>query len=220
MFYNKTMFGIKINRIVKYLVLSDLAFWTGWGLITPVFAIFIVERIDGGSAFVAGMASAIYWILKSFLRVPIGMFLDTCPGEQDDYLFLVIGLFIAALVPFGFIFATLPFHIYLLQALYGMSMAMSLSGWSAIFTRHIDKGREATEWGIDATLIGFGVGISGAIGGWAVTRFGFEPVFIGVGILGLLGAILLLGFRNDIKGVFGHGLHFSFKEIFHETEQK
>jgi len=212
--------NLKINRVIKYLVLSDLVFWTGWGLIMPVFAIFIMERIEGGSAFVVGIAAAIYWITKSFFRIPIGIFLDTCPGERDDYWFLVAGLFLAALVPFGFIFAFLPLHIYLLQVVCGIAMAMSLSGWSAIFTRHIDRGRESTEWGIDATLIGFGIGVSGAIGGWAVTQFGFSPTFIAVGILGLIGTSLLLFLKNDIKGVFDHGLHFSFKDFFQKAEKR
>jgi len=197
-----------------------LVFWTGWGLINPVFAIFIVDRIEGGSATVAGIASAIYWILKSFFRIPISIFLDACPGEKDDYWFLVFGLFLAALVPFGYIFVSLPLHIYLLQAVYALAMAMAFSGWSAIFTKHIDKGWEATEWGIDATLVGFGIGISGAVGGWAVTKFGFNSVFIVVGILGMIGAILLLALKKDIKGIFDHGPHFSLKEIFQKEEKK
>ena len=211
--------GFKINRIVKYLVLSDLVFWAGWGLITPVFAIFIVNKIEGGTAFVAGMAAATYWILKSLLRIPIGMFLDNRPSEKDDYWFLTVGLFIAALVPFGYIFSKFPWHIYLFQSVYAVAMAMSLAGWSAIFTRHIDKGKEATEWGLDATSVGIGTGISGAVGGWAVTQFGFNLVFIGVGILGIIGASLLLCLRKDIKGVFDHGLHFSFKEIFQKEKK-
>jgi len=204
---------IQINKIVKYLVLSDLVFWAGWGLITPVFAIFIVDRIQGGTAFVVGIASAIYWILKSILRIPIGMFLDKTIGERDDYWFLTVGLFMAAFVPFGYAIATLPWHIYMLQVFYAIGMAMSLSGWTAIFTRHIDKGKEATEWGIDATSVGLEAGISAAIGGWAVTQFGFALVLIAVGILGLIGASILFLLRDEIKGVFDHGLHFSLKDI-------
>jgi len=213
------MIGLKVNRIIKYLIISDLVFWSSWGLITPIFAVFIIEKIEGGSVFIVGISAAVYWILRSFLRIPIGIFLDTCPGEKDDYLFLVVGLFIAALVPFGFVFASLPLHVYLLQAVYAVGMAMTSSGWSAIFTRHIDKGRESTEWGIDATSVGLGIGIFGAIGGWAVTQFGFNPVFIVVGIFGLVGASILLFLRKDIRGVFDHGLHFSFKDIFDETRK-
>ncbi len=207
---------LKINNVVKYLVLSDLIFFSGWGLITPIFAIFIVNNIQGGSVFVVGIASAIYWIIKSLLRVPFGMILDGHKGEKDDYFFLVVGLFIASLIPFGYIFCKFPWHVYILQAIYGVGLAMSLSGWCAIFTRHIDKGKEATEWGLDATSIGLGTGISAAIGGWAVTKFGFNPVFIVVGILGLLGVILLLGIRNNIKGVFNNGHVLNLKEIFHK----
>lgn len=205
---------LKINNVVKYLVLSDLIFFAGWGLITPIFAIFIVNSIQGGSILVVGIASSIYWILTSILRIPFGIFLDNHKGEKDDYLFLVAGLFIASLIPFGYIFSKFPWHIYVLQAIYGIGLAMSFSGWSAIFTRHIDKGKEATEWGLDATSVGIGTGISAVIGGWAVTRFGFNPVFIVVGILGLIGVALLLGIRNNIKGVFNNGHVLNLKEIF------
>lgn len=78
---------IKINKIIKYLILSDLIFWTGWGLISPVFSIFIVDMIEGGSIFVVGVAVAIYSILNSLLRIPIGMFLDHYKGEKDDFYF-------------------------------------------------------------------------------------------------------------------------------------
>ena len=213
------MVNLKINRIVKYLILSDLVFYAGWGLITPIFAIFIVQKIQGGNALVAGLSSAIYLILMSALRVPFGMFLDSRPSERDDYWFLTVGLFITALLPFGFIFAEFPWHIYCLQVVHAIAMAMSLSAWPAIFTRHIDKGKESTEWGLDATSVGLGAGISGAIGGWAVTQFGFNPVFITVGIIGLIGAGLLLFLKDDIKGVFNHGFRFSLKEIFQKEEK-
>jgi len=214
------MLGIKINKVVKYLVLSDLVFWGGWGLLTPIFALFIVDKIEGGSAFVAGIAAGVYWIFRSFFRIPIGIILDTCPGEKDDYWFLTVGLGIASLVSFGYIFVSTPIQIYLLQTIYGISMAMSLSGWSAIFTRHIEKGQESTAWGIDATSVGIGTGISGALGGWAVTQFGFNIVFITVGIAGMFGTLLLLGIRNEIKGVFDRGFPSSIKGIFQSDEKQ
>jgi MFS family permease len=209
-----------INRVVKYLILSDLIFWSGWGLFNPIFAIFIVEKIDGGNSFVVGVAVATYWIVKSLLRIPLGILLDSFPGERDDYFFMTSGLFVVALIPFGYYFSSQPWHIYLLQAIHGVAMAVSLSGWHAIFTRHIDKGKEATEWGVQSTSYGLGIGISGIIGGWAVTKFGFEPVLILVGIMGLIGVFILLGLRNEIKGVFDHGFRINFREIFQKEEKQ
>jgi len=181
-----------INKVIKILVYSDLLFFTGWGLVTPIFAIFIIEKIQGGNVLVAGIASAFFWVFRSLLRIPMGIYLDKTQGEKDDIWFIVLGFSIAGLVPFGFLISFLPWHIYLLQAFYGLGIALNTSGWAAIFTRHIDKGKESTEWGLDATAIGIGGGLAGAIGGFLVSKFGFGPIFVVVGILGLAGALLPL----------------------------
>lgn len=190
---------LSFNKVVKYLVLSDLAFWAGWGFFNPLLAIFIVDKIQGGNAMVVGIAAAVFWIADSLFRVPVGIILDSNPKERDDYFALVAGLFTCSLVPFGYLFASLPWHVYLLQGLHGFGLAMSLAGWTAIFTRHIDKGKESTGWGLDATVIGLGAGITGAAGGWLVTRFGFDLVLVMVGIFSLVGTILLLGAKKYVQ---------------------
>ncbi len=204
----------KLNKIVKILILSDIAFWTGWGLLTPVFAIFIIDKIQGGSALVVGLSSFALLITKSILRIPIGKALDKKVSEKDDYLVMVVGLFVSSLVPFGFIFSFLPWHIYLLEIIHGAGLALALAGWMAIFSRHIDKGKESTQWGLSETTLGLGMGVAGALGGFFVTKFGFNLVFSLVGILGIIGALLLFGLRNEIKGVFDKGLKVPIKEIF------
>lgn len=204
----------KINKIVKYLILADIAFWTGWGLVTPIFAIFIVEKIQGGTALVVGVATAIYWFFRSLLVLPAGKVLDKYIGEKDDYLFLVAGDFIAALVLFGYILAIYPWHIYLLQVFYGIGMAMSLAGWRAIFTRNIDKGKEASEWALDDTLLSMGTALAGIVSGLLVTKLGYEITFVIAGTLGLLSVILLLCLRKDIEGVFNRNFHTNLKDIF------
>ncbi|MDD5433206.1 MAG: MFS transporter [Candidatus Pacebacteria bacterium] len=211
----KTMKPIlKINKIVKFLILSDIAFWTGWGLLTPVFAIFVVEKIQGGNALVVGLASAVILTVRSLLRIPIGRLLDKKSSDKDDYFVMVLGTFIVSIVPFGFIFSFLPWHIYFLEAIHGMGLALALSGWTAIFTRNIDKGKESTQWGWNETSLGLGMGLAGGLGGFFVTKFGFDLVFSLVGILGITGVFILLGLKNEIKGVFDQGLKVPIKDIF------
>ena len=209
-----------VSKVIKTLILSDLIFWSGWGLISPIFAIFIVEKIQGGTVAVIGVATAIYWILKSLLRIPIGLFLDGHNGEEDDFWFLFFGLIITSLVPFGYLMASLPWHIYLLQVLFAVGMAMALAGVSAIFTRHIDKGKEATEWGLDATSVGLGIGAAGALGGLIAASFGFNILFILVGISGIVSAIVLLPILKLLSPrTAGKGMIFSFKELFHKEKK-
>jgi MFS family permease len=189
---------IKLSKIIKYLILSDLVFYSGWGLISPIFAIFIVETIKGGNAFVVGLAAGISLVVRSVFRLVFGIYVDSHKGLKDDYFFLVFGLFISAIVSFGFIFSTLPWHIYVLQAISGLGLAMTTAGFTSIFTRNIDTGKESTEWGIDAIAVGLGPGIAGVIGGAAVTYFNFTDVFIAVGIIGLIGVALLFMIKRDV----------------------
>jgi MFS family permease len=187
---------MKLNDIIKYLVLSDLIFYSGWGLISPIFAIFIVNIIQGGTAFVVGMAAGVNLISRSLLRIPFGSYADK--NQKTAYYMMFFGLFIAAFIPVGYIFARTPMHIYVLQAILGTSLAMSTSGWTCLFSRHLDKRKESTEWGIDAVAVGIGPGIAGIVGGAAVTFFSFTWVFAGVSIIGLIGVCLLLFIKKPV----------------------
>lgn len=187
---------MKLNKIIKYLVLSDLVFYSGWGLISPIFAVFILDLIKGGDTFVVGLAAGINLIVRSLLRVPFGMYADK--GQKISFHLMTWGLFISALIPLGYLISTTPSHIYLLQGLLGASLAMSTAGWTCLFARHMDKHKESTEWGIDAVAVGLGPGIAGILGGAAVTYFSFSSVFIAVTLIGLLGVLLLFFIKKDI----------------------
>ena len=185
-----------INKVIKVMIASDVALLTGFGFITPIFAIFIAQRITAGStieaAEIAGFTMGIYWGVKSVLQIPFGKYLDKVKGERDDLWFVIIGNVFAALAVFGYIFGVLPWHIYLCQATYSLGMAMSIPGWTAIFTRHIDKGKEAFEWATRSTFIGIGAAASSSLGGIIVSQFGFNVLFVGVGIFVLISALFPL----------------------------
>lgn len=211
--------NVKVNKVIKGLILADFIFWSGWGLISPIFAVFVIEEIKGGNLAIIGIASAIYWVLKSILRIPIGIFLDSQKGEEDDFWFLFFGLILNSLVAFGYLMAQTPAHVYFLQSLQAFGMAMMLSGWTAIFTRHIDPGKEATEWALEGTMIGFGIGVSGAIGGLIAQIFSIKTIFVLTGILGLCSAISLFSILKTISPrSTKKGLSFSLREIFYQEK--
>ena len=192
-----------INKIVKVLIVSDFFLNLGWGLLSPVFAIFILKDITMQdplrAAEVAGFAALFYWITKSFLTIPMGYILDKKRGEKDDFWVMVIGELIMVLVPLGYLLANAPWHIYLLQILYGSATAMAFPSWLAIFTRHIDKGKEAFEWGIESTSIGMGAGIAGGLGGIIAGSLGFGVLFIITSVLNLVGAVFLIFIKNNVS---------------------
>lgn len=188
--YNKTTMIKSINKVIKILILSDVALITGLGFVAPIFAIFLTQNIQGGNVAVAGFAAAIYWIVHSVVMIPFGKYLDKNHGEKDDLWFIIIGNLLAALAVFGYLFSYLPWHIYILQGIYGLGMGMNVPGYTAIFTRHIDKGKEAFDWSVRGTLVGIGAGVAGALGGIVAQNFGFKTLFVSVTIFILLSAFL------------------------------
>lgn len=191
-----------VNRVIKFLIASSALLYSGWGFVMPVFAIFIVQNIvEGGpteAAKVAGFAFFIYWSVKSLLQIPISRHLDEHSGEKDDFWFMVLGMIIAGLPPFGFLLASAAWHIYAFEVVHALGMALFVPSWNAIFTRHMDKGREAFEWGIDSTFLGLGAAVTGAIGGIMAALFGFTAIFISAGLISILSGLILLVIHKDI----------------------
>lgn len=192
-----------LNKIIKILVFSDLFLHGGWGIVGPVFAIFLLENIAMGNpaqgAKIAGFASLAYWITMAALRIPIGKYLDKNHGEKDDFWFVVAGTFLAGISPFGFLLSSQPWHIYTFQIIHAIGIAMAFTSWDAIFTRHIDKGKEAFEWGLDGTIIASSVGLGGALGGILAAAIGFKLIFVMVGGLSILSSFLLLFIHKEIS---------------------
>src|SRR5581483_3648662 len=80
---------IKVGRIVKYFVLSDLFLLAGRGFVDPIFSVFIIQKIPGANLDTVGIATAIYLLLRSLLQIPISNYLDRTPGEKDDFIALI-----------------------------------------------------------------------------------------------------------------------------------
>jgi len=71
--------------------------------------------------------------------------------------------------------------------------------YMAIFTRHIDKKKEGTEWGIYFTftdLIGAALAI---VGGYVATTQGFPTLIVAVVVVSFVGAMLLWPIKPYIK---------------------
>jgi len=189
---------IGINKVIRFLITSDFLLQSGWGLIGPIFAIFLTRQIEGGSLEMVGFVAATYWIVKSIVQPFIAHFLDITKGEKDDFKFLITGMYIANLIPIGYLFSTQIWHIFLLEFIRGLAMACVVPTWAAIFTRHIDKGWEAFSWSIESTGIGFAAGFAAAFGGVLASILGFQTVFVLVSFFGLMASSTLFLIKNHL----------------------
>ncbi len=183
---------VKISRIIKFFVLSDLLLVAGWGLAEPIFSIFVINQVRGATLVTVGVAVAIYWILRSVLLIPIARVLDKIRGERDDFYALIAGLCIAAATAVWFVFVREVWQLYLAQALHAIGFALYVTAWSGMFSRHLDGDRVSFEWAIENTALSVAAGVSGLLGGIIASRFGFSVVFISVAALSLIAAVTLI----------------------------
>lgn len=176
---------------------------TATSFVTPVFAIFLVQSIEGGSATLVGAAVAVHWITKSILRVPLAYYLDKWGGERDDFYSMMIGFSIFTVSHFLYLFASLPIHIYLIQIFMGIGAALAFTPWYGFFSRHIDRYHENFEWSLEVSLVGLGVAGAGFAAGVIVDAYGFAPLFVVSGLLSLAGTIFIyfLGSKVEPDGI-------------------
>lgn len=184
--------NLKIGRIAKYLILVDFVFFAGWGLIQPIFGVFIVENIPGSTVVTVGIFAAIFWIIKSILQLPIAKYLDKTPGEKDDFYALISGFFLAAISSFLFVLVDNVWQLYFVQIIQAIAFALYAASWPALFSRHIDQNKVSFEWALDSSALGISAAAGGVLGGIVANALGFEAVFVSVAILSAASAMILL----------------------------
>lgn len=183
--------GFKINKLVRYFIMSDLTLFAGWGLALPIFAVFVVEEVAGATVVTVGILAAIYWLVGSVVQIPVAMLLDKTEGEKDDFYVLTLGLFLASISAFLFLTVkTIP-QLYLVQALHSTAFALYVPSWLAIFSRHIDRSSIALSWSLSRTAWGVATGVAGLFGGLIANAYGFAWVFVGAGVLSLVSVLIV-----------------------------
>ena len=190
-----------LNRVISIFIVSEFILITSFGFLVPVFSLFVVDELRGGSPQAVGFALAIYWIVKSVLQIPIARWLDARSGEIDDFWALVMGNTASGIITIGFFFfGTELWHLYLYEALIGVADAFTIPPLYAIFSRHIDKDHEGFEWSIRSSFsFGAGSAIGGALGGIIAGIYGFRSVFLLAGLGAIASSFILTLIRPYIR---------------------
>jgi len=196
---------MKINAVVRYLVVSDFFINAGFSIFAPVVAIFITHQIGGGTLEVVGFSAAITQIVKVLFELPIAKILDKNHGEYDDFYALMFGSVLIALTPFLYLAASTVSHIYILSVVHGIGIAFAAPPWYAIFSRHLDKLQESFEWTLDSISIGLAAAGAAAAGGYLAEKYSFHVVFIIGGLLAIFGGAMQIRIFRHIKRKVARG---------------
>lgn len=182
---------LRLNNTIRRFIFSDLILFSGWGLISPLMSVFIVQEING-SLIDVGISVAIYWFIRSIIELPLANKLDKTRGEKDDFYVLMTGLFIVAIAAFAFAAIENVSQLYVIKTIEAIGFAMYYSSWSGIFSRHLDKDRIAFSWSADHIAVGIASALGGIFAGLIATGFGFRYLFVFGGILSLGAGLVLI----------------------------
>ena len=181
-----------MNRTLKLLMLSDIFVFSGFGLISPILAIFIKDNLVGGTILGAGIASAIFLIIHSILQIIFAKKFN----PKDRLWMVLLGTAFIAAVPFGYIFSSHIYHIYLVQIIYGVGAGFAYPSWYSLFSAHLEKGKRGLQWSVYNSGVGIGSAIAAAAGAWLAEITSFVLVFAITGILSIAGLLVLFGLEK------------------------
>ncbi|MEM3091223.1 MAG: MFS transporter [Candidatus Pacearchaeota archaeon] len=193
-----------MNKKLFLLILSDVLILSSFGLIGPIFAIFITNNLEGGGLVSAGLATTIFLVVKSVVQLPLSRFF--IDKEKHKTHSLLLGTLLIITVPFIYLSAKHVNIIFLAQIIYGLGAAMAYPAWFTLFTNYLDKKHKGFEYTLWATGVGIGGALSAYLGAKLADLFGFQILFFIVGIVAFIGFFLLIILdRIEIKNVNKRG---------------
>lgn len=183
--------GKKLNFVISTLIISDLFLFFALGLLSPIFAVFILEDVPGSTLATIGTASALYWIARVTSVLPISRLLDRLKGEKDEYYAVVIGTYSLALLPLLYIFVSDVTHIYMIEFAKGFAGALAVPAWRILFTKFVDRKMVGLGWSLEDVCVGLATASSAYVGAVIAENYGFKALFILVSGIGVLAATFL-----------------------------
>ncbi|PID70065.1 hypothetical protein CSB37_03585 [bacterium DOLZORAL124_38_8] len=174
------------NTALKILLVTNSMVLISGAMIAPIYAIF-VEKI-GGDLLDASFASALFAVVAGITTFFSGRISNKM---TEDKKVVSLGYLLIASAFFGYTQVESMTTLLFMQILLGIGESIYSPPFDAEFSRHLDKGESASEWGIWESTNYFSSAIGALFGGYIATTFGFNTLFIIMGILSLSSSVYL-----------------------------
>jgi MFS family permease len=183
-----------LKKALKILLLTDACFIFAAGLLGPIYAIFVSEI--GGDLLDAGWAWAAFMLTSGI----VVFLLSRWENKVHHYEQLIVGGYAIRVVAiFAYIFVQSPMQLMMAQALLGLGEAFTLPAYDALFTKSIDKGREAAQWGDWEAMDYIVTAFSAIIGSAIAMAFGFRALFMGMFCVSVVGLVLSIRLAPGLR---------------------
>jgi len=173
-----------MKRKLRILLLASALLMLAGGLFGPIYAVF-VEQI-GGDLLTAGGAYAAFAIASGVMIFFISRWEDHVKHKEK---LVIIGYALSTIGFLGYLFIKTPLHLFIVQVILGLGEAVSSPAFDDLYSKHLQKGKFASEWGLWESFYYITIGAGALIGGFIGQEFGFKPLFMIMFLISLAGLI-------------------------------
>lgn len=153
----------------------------GMGMLGPLYAVFAIQV--GGDVMELTSVYAAYLILMGFGIVFMGKISDGVGYEK----ILVVGYAMRAVGAFGYLLVDSVVTLFVVQIFLGVASALVEPTWYALYDKNSGDGKkDGYIWGLSSGLWFVSSGVAVIVGGYIVSSYSFEYLFI------LMGTIMTL----------------------------
>jgi MFS family permease len=180
---NQTVLAISFARFTDAL---------GNSLIYVLLPIYIASmpspRVSWPEPVLVSVVIALYGLVNTILQPFIGVITDRIPSRKP---IITIGLFLMAVGTLAFVFSNRYSNLLLIRSLQGVGVALTVPASLTLINTATEKETRGRAMGFYSTLRLIGFAIGPLVGGFILTRVGFNTAFyVGAGVI-FLGTILV-----------------------------
>lgn len=182
-----------MHRQIRYLILINSFFVFAMNMFAPLYAVY-VQKIGGTTAHIGAI-----W---GFYILCVGAFTYLISKYEDHskYIghFITLGFIFRATGWFWYIFASSIWQLFLIQVLLALGEGFGTPAYNSLFSRYLDRGKFASEWGLNTSVNSVIMGLASFAGGIVVYYSGFVSLFILMVGLSLISTLMAFRYKKAL----------------------
>ena len=147
-------------------------------MLLPVYAIF-VEEIGGGVT-TAANSYAVFWLTAGVLTFVAGKYESKM---KESELSIALSMYIVGAAFILYYFTNTIEMLYAVMVVLGIGNAIYWPAFHSVYGKHVSKDKSAMQWGFYDGLTYIIPAAGAAIGGWIVSSYGFNVIFLIMAVL-------------------------------------
>jgi MFS family permease len=174
------------NKSLRVLLITNGSILVSFAMLAPIYAVF-VEKI-GGDILDANYAYAVFAFAGGVITLVSSRIADVI---NKKYV-IIAGYLLIACGFMGYTQVDSVTELLIVQAIIGTGEAIYSPSFDALYSKHLDSGKYASEWGAWESMNYFCVAFGAIAGGLLVSKFGFDALFVIMGAVSFVSALHLL----------------------------